>query len=82
MSNFYTNGGFLYAAQLMGMKGWSRREESAWMTFATSLFPVPVSPSIKIVISVGAIFSMILCVPSSLPHSIKGEMFISFILTT
>jgi len=38
------------------MKGWPRLEESAWMTFAASPLPVPVSPFIWMVISVGETF--------------------------
>ena len=42
------------AAQLTATKGLSRRGERAWMALAASSLPVPVSPSIRTVISDGA----------------------------
>ena len=46
------------AAQLTLTNGPPRRDETAWMALATRSFPTPLSPRIKTVASVSAIFSM------------------------
>jgi hypothetical protein len=44
------------AALLTRMKGLPRRDDRAWMALATSSFPVPLSPVMRTLASVGAAF--------------------------
>jgi hypothetical protein len=60
------------AAQLIRMKGFSRRELPSWRAVATSSLPVPLSPVISTVDGVSATLSMIFrtsCIADDSPTS-------------
>ncbi|MEI9971552.1 MAG: hypothetical protein WDO73_05510 [Ignavibacteriota bacterium] len=56
--------------QSTGTNGWSLRKLKRWIMRATRSLPVPVSPSIMTVASVGAVFEMVLytsTIPGEIP---------------